>query len=609
MFGNIALRALACFCMLLSLCPPRSAMAGVRLQKIAATGDPAPGSSGTFYSVSYLPVINNSGQVAFRASVYPSGWPNDADTGLFVGPPDALSPVLTTQSPAPGLPGMTIQEFLDDEVVLNDAGQIMFSGLLDSTLNQAALWAGDPGSLRLIARDGDAAPGFPAGTTLAISGSYSLPSVIAALNNNGTVALAAPVSDFVLAGVWIWNSGLQPLAVRDGPVGGMGSFIYQYVSPYFPVLSDAGTTVFEGIAYEPSPPYLSHRGFWTGGLGSTYPLVLNATYVESTNQWSGEHAPGLPERCIFEYPDHYALAPGGRIAFSSSVIDSMSGTQLGHGIWRTGGSGLELVYWRPNTTPSGFLGTANFLQVNAAGQVAFDGSVFANPDIGGDPMRLYMTDGTSLKVLMEAGAPAAGCPAGWTYLGLNSFHLNEAGQVAFCAILSDADGFQKNGIFLAQPDGSVHLVLRAGSILYVRPGEPMSVTSPYLYSPDSYSRTGRARCLNGSGELVLSVRAFSAPVGNVDAIYSARLAPDVPGDFTSNGYVDADDLQIFTACATAPAVPYDPAGLPAGCTLIPDANGRIAADFDKDGDVDQDDFGVFQRCYSGTATTDPNCGN
>ena len=61
----------------------------------------------------------------------------------------------------------------------------------------------------------------------------------------------------------------------------------------------------------------------------------------------------------------------------------------------------------------------------------------------------------------------------------------------------------------------------------------------------------------------------------------------VPGDYDRDGEIDADDMAVFAACVSGPAIPYtgDCAG----------------ADFDRDGDVDQSDFGFIQRWYSGAA--------
>ncbi|NLX12172.1 MAG: hypothetical protein GXY44_00755 [Phycisphaerales bacterium] len=77
----------------------------------------------------------------------------------------------------------------------------------------------------------------------------------------------------------------------------------------------------------------------------------------------------------------------------------------------------------------------------------------------------------------------------------------------------------------------------------------------------------------------------------------------VPCDFDHDCNVNANDLAIFEACRTGPAIPYHSNALPPGCTLIPDDQGIIAADFDRDGDVDQDDFALFQQCYSKARAT------
>lgn len=88
---------------------------------------------------------------------------------------------------------------------------------------------------------------------------------------------------------------------------------------------------------------------------------------------------------------------------------------------------------------------------------------------------------------------------------------------------------------------------------------------------------------------------------------STQCAPS-PQDLDGDCDVDADDLRAFEACASGPAVPYDPGNLPAGCPLAPDAQNRIPADADRDGDVDLVDFAVFQRCHAGPdRLPDPSC--
>jgi hypothetical protein len=87
------------------------------------------------------------------------------------------------------------------------------------------------------------------------------------------------------------------------------------------------------------------------------------------------------------------------------------------------------------------------------------------------------------------------------------------------------------------------------------------------------------------------------------------MVPPIPGDFDADGYVDVADLNVFLACSAGPVISYAGPGFPAGCTLVPDGEGMLAADFDTDGDVDSADFAVFQRCLSFDLPGDPNCAN
>jgi hypothetical protein len=112
--------------------------------------------------------------------------------------------------------------------------------------------------------------------------------------------------------------------------------------------------------------------------------------------------------------------------------------------------------------------------------------------------------------------------------------------------------------------------------------------------PQPFDLAGLWRFIDGPG--IVDTGAGTAPIVDMGAYENI---PAIAPDFDEDGDVDADDLQSFEACATGPAVSYDPQALPTGCTLAPDGDGFIAADFDTDGDVDHSDFGLLQRCLSG----------
>jgi len=91
--------------------------------------------------------------------------------------------------------------------------------------------------------------------------------------------------------------------------------------------------------------------------------------------------------------------------------------------------------------------------------------------------------------------------------------------------------------------------------------------------------------------------------------YPYLRSPADYGDFNHDGVMDRSDLDAFTACLTGPAIPYDPANPPTGCTLQA-VVGLLPADLDRDGDIDQSDFGILQRCWSGAnKSADPSCAN
>lgn len=96
------------------------------------------------------------------------------------------------------------------------------------------------------------------------------------------------------------------------------------------------------------------------------------------------------------------------------------------------------------------------------------------------------------------------------------------------------------------------------------------------------------------------------PAGIADGWVARLPAAPAAADFTGDGRVNGDDVEVFVDCATGPHVPYAGGNVPSGCPGL-DAIGMLPADLDWDGDVDADDFGIFQRCWSGEYPADPSC--
>jgi hypothetical protein len=126
---------------------------GGPIQRIAQNGDAAPG-GGTFVSFSSTDSINQSGNVAFFATT--TGGPGQ-NQGIFVGTPGGVvSRIAVSGDAAPG--GNTFFSF-PGSVSFNDSGEVAFIASLGPAGATGGVFVGtNPVSLQALARDGDASP-------------------------------------------------------------------------------------------------------------------------------------------------------------------------------------------------------------------------------------------------------------------------------------------------------------------------------------------------------------------------------------------------------------------------------------------------------------------
>ena len=115
------------------------------------------------------PALNNAGQTAFRAGLTGSGVDSTNDRGIWSEGSGSLALVARSGRPGPrhAQRRELRQLHFASSPVLNDAGQTAFCADLtgsgvDST-NDAGIWSEGSGSLALVARSGDHAPGTPSG--------------------------------------------------------------------------------------------------------------------------------------------------------------------------------------------------------------------------------------------------------------------------------------------------------------------------------------------------------------------------------------------------------------------------------------------------------------
>jgi len=185
---------------------------------VARFENQAPGMpSGVQFNSLRTPVLNNSGELAFAASVTGIGTRFTLD-GVWSGSPGNLELVAQAGSPVPGITNGVEFEQFTDSVVLNSSGQTAFGAFLtgsgvDSD-NKRGVWSEGSGSLDLIARSGSSAPGTE--TDVEFSG-FGSP----LLNDAGLTAFTASlIGDSVDVtngrGIWSETAGNLDLIVRSG---------------------------------------------------------------------------------------------------------------------------------------------------------------------------------------------------------------------------------------------------------------------------------------------------------------------------------------------------------------------------------------------------------
>jgi hypothetical protein len=298
-----------------------------------APGTPAGASFGDFNPFGRLR-MNSAGQVAFRASLIPGagGVTSDNDSGVWAERLGSLQLVVRAGDPAPGVPsGGLFTDF--NEAEFNDLGQTAFRGHLQigpggvTVFDQDGIWSEGGGALHLVARRGDHAPGAPAGANF---GGFFLP----ALNNHGQTAFSGVLTgDGITSsnnfGIWSEGSGALQLVARKGnpaPGAPLGEPFAELGSP---VIDDVGQTAFYAAIQRNSGGTSpgDDRGVWSDAGGSLHLVAIE-----------GGPAPGTTTT-FYNFFNNLAVNSAGQLAFLAELRDGS-----GNGIWATNRAGeLRLI--------------------------------------------------------------------------------------------------------------------------------------------------------------------------------------------------------------------------------------------------------------------------
>jgi hypothetical protein len=305
------------------------------LALVARSGSAAPGVlTGGVYSNFNNPVYNSAGQTAFIASLTGTGINGNNDSGIWATVNGGLKLIAREGFAAPGVAGGQYSRL--GNPVLNSAGQTAFFSVLDGIgingdgSNDRGIWVGSPNSLALVARAGSAAPGIAAGGVYV---DFEDP----VLNSSGQMAFNGFVTGTGITannneGLWAGSPGSLALVAREGsaapgiPTGGVYSTLGN------PVLNTAGQMAFGASLTGSGIISGNNTGIWVGSTGN---LALVAR--------SGSAAPGVAAGDVFAYFDSPVLNNAGQTAFVANLTGTGINASNNHGLWATDKEGLKLI--------------------------------------------------------------------------------------------------------------------------------------------------------------------------------------------------------------------------------------------------------------------------
>ncbi|MEM9352044.1 MAG: choice-of-anchor tandem repeat NxxGxxAF-containing protein [Planctomycetota bacterium] len=217
-------------------------------EEIVKIGDFAPGATGAFFgSLNHFHFLNAQGQVAFPSYIYGEGVTEGSNQGIWVGNQYEMNLVVRLGDEAPGLEGVSFADsplsatFPLSLTDFDDNGNATFFATLDgeevTRENLGSVWHWSDEALRLVARQGDLAPGT----------GYPFIRVVGGLMNNaGQVVvqgLSGPAWNDPLNRFGIWATspeGQLRLIVKEGDVINVRSSTHSTTQKIVETVSDAG---------------------------------------------------------------------------------------------------------------------------------------------------------------------------------------------------------------------------------------------------------------------------------------------------------------------------------------------------------------------------------
>jgi hypothetical protein len=352
------------------------------------------------------------------------------------------------------------------------AGQAVFIGELrgdgigctpNRTLcNTTGLWAGGAGSLALVVRGGDTAPGLPVGVRFT---AFALADENLRASSNGPLSFQAGAyapDNTEYYGAWAgWTGTLQPAILSGDQAPGLPPElrISAFDGPGNFNVNSFGQQVLSARLRSTVNPADDSEGIWSSRSG-TLQLVAHG----------GDHSPGMPADVSFSYVGNALLNSLGHLAFSAGLVGG--GFNFGHdtSLWSDRSGSLALVasadQHAPGTDSGVVFQSVGSMRIDAADHIAFNGWL-SGPGATPENARGIWSDvGGSLSPVVRAGEHAPGTPSGVSFSDFDEVLMSSSGKIAFNAhLIGGGPDWDYNDTVWSNSSGMLRLVARRGDAL------------------------------------------------------------------------------------------------------------------------------------------------
>ena len=502
------------------------------VRTVALEGDQVPGLDPAADFVNFgQPTLNNAGDVLFLAVFDGPGYASEV-RGVFLDRPGLGAQLFARDGDAaPGLPAGAVYDGIG-QYRLTDAGVPVFLSGIDGlpglgSLNDRALFGPD-GSLdvTVLAREGDPAPGaFPGAKYIGVTNGWRF---------GGGVVTAVQLLDSA--------NTIQSNALLFRPEGG---------PPRLLIEGDQAAGLPAGVAYV--------GNFFPGGINGSADFAFSATLsgpgVDSTNDRAvyAERG-GVLELVVREGDPVADLPPGfthrtpvlltdrpisdtGAVVFRCQIDGPGVTSDNENALFVATADGIELRFRGGDPAPGAGPGVNLFAflgsRLNDNDHVAFRGFL-TGPGAGSSFVPGIFAEGPlGLQLIAREGDQVPGLPAGFVYSGLSNADLDfaDSGQVAFFADATDGSTTRQI-LMITGEDGQPYLVAAEGELFDVD-DSPVAEDLRRVFFIDASGLDGGGQ-LTDTGELGFRLF-FEDPVDpfNLDLLTEGVfVATTIPPDFT-----------------------------------------------------------------------------